>query len=303
MFCGTGKSLLMRYCKSTKKQKMCVYVFPSLSLIEQYNAEYLNDIPKTQVLIISSDLTGTTEDKTIQTFLKKKRDKIICITYQSYKTLLDNLGDTKINICVYDEAHHAVGETYQKLIFENERCEKQIFFTATPKNANGIVMYDRTNIKSGMCGNLVYDYTYLTGVNEGYLNPFEIRIDLSTENTNISLYESICRAILVSGNNRVLTFHSDVNTDRDTSVNNFVDEYKLIECFNKLLNTEEFSEKNDFYENITFIGLSGDIKQLDRKNILNDFDTTPNNEIYIISSCETIGEGIDTKKRKYVCIC
>jgi predicted helicase len=33
----------------------------------------------------------------------------------------------------------------------------------------------------------------------------------------------------------------------------------------------------------------------ERKKILNNFDLTPNNEIYIISSCETIGEGIDTK--------
>ena len=296
MFCGTGKSLLMRYCKSTKKQKLCVYVFPSLSLIEQFQADYLTDFPKDQILLISSDLEGTTNHTKIQTFLKKKRNKIICITYHSYETLLNNLGENIINICIYDEAHHAVGETYQKLIFEKyDYCEKQIFFTATPKNANGIVMYDRSNIESGMCGNLVYDYTYLTGLHEGYLNPFEIRIDLSTENTNISLYESICRAILVCGNNRVLTFHSDVNTDRNTSVHNFVDSDKFIECFNRLLLTEEFNDKRDFYKKITFIGLSSSIHSKDRKKYLDMFDTTPNNEIYIISSCETIGEGIDTK--------
>jgi len=154
-------------------------------------------------------------------------------------------------------------------------------------------MYDRTTIDSGMCGNLVYDYTYLTGLNEGYLNPFEIRIDLSTENTNNSLYESIGRAILVSGNNRVLTFHSDVNTDRNTSVHNFVDQIKFIECFNHLLISNEFSEKKYFYKKITFIGLSADTKN--KKKYLSSFDNTPSDEIYIISSCETIGEGIDTK--------
>ena len=87
MFCGTGKSLIMRYCKSTKKQKLCVYVFPSLSLIEQFQADYLTDFPKDQILLISSDLEGTTNPTKIQTFLKKKRNKIICITYHSYETL------------------------------------------------------------------------------------------------------------------------------------------------------------------------------------------------------------------------
>jgi len=123
MFCGTGKSLIMRYCKSTEKQKLCVYVFPSLSLIEQYKDDYLIDYSKENLLIISSDVEGTTEPEKITTFLENKINKIICITYNSYKTLLDNLGQDKINICIYDEAHHAVGETYQKLIFDNERCE------------------------------------------------------------------------------------------------------------------------------------------------------------------------------------
>jgi superfamily II DNA or RNA helicase len=289
MFCGTGKSLLMRYCKVVKKQKLCVFVFPSLSLIDQFTNDYLNDFPQENLLKISSELESTTDPKEIIKFLKRKKNKIICITYQSYKTLLDNLGETNINVCIFDEAHHAVGETYQKLIFENELCEKQIFFTATPKNANGIIMYDREQLDAGMCGKLVYDYTYLDGVNEDYLNPFDIRVDFSTKDTNISLYESICRAIIASGNNRVLTFHSDVNTRRDKSVKNFVNENQFIECFN------EFIEKRGFYKKITMVGLSSDISNKDRLKILKDFDETPDDEIYIICSCETIGEGIDTK--------
>jgi len=276
------------------QKKLCVYVFPSLVLIDQFHTTYLCDLPEKNVLKISSEQESTTDAKIIKSFLKKKRNKIICVTYQSYGTLLDNLGETKINICIYDEAHHAVGETYQKLIFENEVCEKQVFFTATPKNANGIIMYDREQPELNMCGKLVYDYTYLDGVNEDYLNPFEIRVDMFTENTNSSLYESICRAILASENNRVLTFHSDVNADRDKSVKHFVDEPKFKECFNKIL-SDEFPEKLNYYNKITMKGLMSEIKPSDRKLILNEFDITPNNEIFVISSCETIGEGIDTK--------
>ena len=298
MFCGTGKSLLMRKCKIIENQKLVVFVFPSLSLIKQFNDDYLNDYPSKNILKISSENESTTKSTQIIQFLCKTTNKIICVTYQSFETLLLNLGDTKINVCLFDEAHHAVGETYQKLIFENDICEKQIFFTATPKNVNGIIMYDRENINSGMCGKLVYDYSYLRGINEGYLNPFEIRIDMYTENNNKSVFESIARAIIVSDNNRVLTFHSDVNTDRDTSVKNFINENEFKECFKKVLKNEfnEFPEKLKKYKKIKMIGLYSVINPKQRAKILKEFDETSDDEVIVISSCETIGEGIDTKR-------
>ena len=299
MFCGTGKSLIMRNCKIIKNKKLIVFVFPSLSLITQFYEEYLNDYPKENMLIISSlnDHESTTESNQITNFLSKQTNKIICVTYQSFETLLDNLKDTKINVCLFDEAHHAVGETYQKLIFENNICEKQIFFTATPKNANGIIMYDRENINAGMCGKLVYDYSYLRGINEEYLNPFEIRIDMYTENTNKSVFECIARTILTTDNNRVLTFHSDVNTDRDTSVKNFVNEPEFKECFDKVLKNE-FPEKINKYKKnkIKMVGFYSEITPKQRAKMLKQFDETPDDEIIIISSCETMGEGIDTKR-------
>ena len=299
MFCGTGKSLIMKKCKAVRNKKCVVYVFPSLALIDQYNTDYLTDVPNECILKVSSEneTESTTDPALIVSFLKinKKNNKIICVTYQSYKTLLDNLGTNKINVCVFDEAHHAVGETYQQLIFNNDICEKQIFFTATPKNANGIIMYDRQEPESSMCGKLVYDYTYLDGTAQDYLNPFQIQIDMFTENTNVSLYETICRTVISSGNNRVLTFHSDVNTESSTSVKNFVNEPSFIQCFNKIVRTE-FPEKKDYYNKITMIGLSSNAKPQDRKQILVDFDKTSSTEIYVISSCRTIGEGIDTKR-------
>ena len=309
MFCGTGKSLIMRNCKIIKNKKLIVFVFPSLSLITQFYEEYLNDYPIENMLIISSlnDHESTTESNQITNFLSKQTNKIICVTYQSFETLLDNLKDTKINVCLFDEAHHAVGETYQKLIFENNICEKQIFFTATPKNANGIIMYDRENINAGMCGKLVYDYSYLRGINETclnpfginekVLNPFGIRIDMYTENTNKSVFECIARTILTSDNNRVLTFHSDVNTDRDTSVKNFVNEIEFKECFYKVLKNE-FPEKINKYKKnkIKMVGFYSEITPKQRAKILKQFDETPDDEIIIISSCETMGEGIDTKR-------
>jgi superfamily II DNA or RNA helicase len=230
MFCGTGKSILMRRCKIVQNKKLVVYVFPSLSLIKQFNSDYLGDYPSENVLCVSSDSSengSTTDPNQIMQFIHRPQNLIVCVTYNSFKTLIDNLGSHRISVCIFDESHHAVGKTYQQYISDNDVCDKQIFFTATPKNANGVVMYDRDHPETGMCGKLVYDYSYLRGVNEGYLNPFEIRIDMFIKNINKSIFESIARAMLSSGNYRCLTFHSDVNTERDTSVLNFVNDAEL----------------------------------------------------------------------------
>jgi superfamily II DNA or RNA helicase len=292
MFCGTGKSTLMRQSRINRGKKLVGYVFPSLSLIKQFQSDYLSDAPDGTVLQISSEAEATTDPTIIKRFLSKKENLIICVTYQSFKTLLDNLGDMKISVCHYDEAHHAVGETYQKLIFENNSCEKQIFYTATPKNANGVVMHDRERPDAGMC--LAYDYSYQKGLREGYLNPFEIRVDMFTENTNRSQYECLSRAILSSKNTRILTFHSDVKTDRPTSVHNFVNEDEFKKVFNEVQKRE--FPKNKTYKRITMIGMSAEMNGKERRDILDKFDKTSNDEIMIISSCETIGEGIDTKR-------
>ena len=57
----------------------------------------------------------------------------------------------------------------------------------------------------------------------------------------------------------------------------------------------KIAEKICYYKKIQIIGLSAEINMKERKRILTQFDKTLDNEIFIISSCQTIGEGIDTK--------
>ena len=85
---------------------------------------------------------STTDPKKIKNFLKLKTHKIILVTYQSYQVLLNCLDGMKIGLVCYDEAHHVVSPEYQKLVFETDYFEKEVFFTATPRNENGIIMYD-----------------------------------------------------------------------------------------------------------------------------------------------------------------
>lgn len=305
MFCGSGKSLIMSNVVAHLNNDLSVFVFPSLSLIDQFYTDYINinNTPNTpNVLRISSDENSTTNPQKIMIFLKKNTKKIICTTYQSLNILLKNLGGHKIGVCCFDEAHHSVGKTYQKYIFDSNYMKKQIFFTATPNNANGIIM--QGDIKKPIdeltpeiysdCGKLTYDYSYKRGVEEGYLNKFEVRYDIMcSETQNNPYYESIARAILTTGNNRVLTFHSKI-AKTPSSVYRFTNETKFINAFNHIITTE-FPEKKNYYKSIRMIGLDAKIKQTKRREILNLLDTSADNEIVIICSCRTIGEGIDTK--------
>jgi superfamily II DNA or RNA helicase len=310
MFCGSGKSRIIAEIIISQNQELSVVVFPSLALISQFCKGYLskevcpNELINHILLNVSSEIisnvVSTTEPDKILQFINLPTKKIICVTYQSLETLLDNIGDTKIGICQFDEAHRTTSSEYKKLIYDEPYksiYNKQVFFTATPVNKNNITMFDRECNAEGIygdCGELAYEYTYLQGVNDSILKSFDVRIDMYTENATSSIYETIVRAILVTGNNMVLTFHADVSEDSksDTSVKRFVDNNLFHAALEKIIKNE-FPDKKGKYKKITFRGLTGMDK--DKHKILTRFENTKDDEIFILASCATIGEGVDTK--------
>ena len=305
MFCGTGKSRIITNVIIHKKQNLNVVVFPSLALIRQYSTDYLNHtdfirhFKKHKIINVSSEhlvtIESTTDQYLIKKFLKNKSPKIVLVTYQSLHVLLECLEEKKIGLICYDEAHHVVSDECKKLVFGTDYYENEVYFTATPRNENGITMFDRDEPEKNMCGKIAYDYTYLNGLRDGFLNAFDICVDMYTENTNKSIYEAIARAILARNTSRVLSFHSGVNGESNTNVWNFVNEHEFRIVFDRIQRTE-FPEKKRYYKKITFRGMDGETKSDERTKMLKALDDTPDNEVYIISSCETIGEGVDTKK-------
>ena len=312
MFCGTGKSRVIKRIVIDQNKLLSVVVFPSLALIRQFTKDYLVNIgDKYGLLNVSSeelaDIQSTTDPKEIQHFINntktKKQKKIICVTYQSLQVLLDSTGDTTIGIMCFDEAHRTTGPETKELIYGDKYCkkyEKRVFFTATPVNANGITMFDREQDEIGTygdCGPLACEYTYLQGLRDGFLSLFELRADIYTQDIVANIYESIARAILATGNTRVLTFHADANekSKSETSVLRFVDKAKFIEAFRGVC-AKEFPDKVGMFADacITFTAITAETKNKDY--ILGAFDTCRDDEIYIVSSCRTIGEGVDTKK-------
>jgi superfamily II DNA or RNA helicase len=311
MFCGTGKSRVIKRIILELKHPLSVVVFPSLALIRQFTKDYLGNVRNIGLLNVSSEelahITSTTDPAQIHHFLHnpntKHQQKIICVTYQSLDVLLSSIGDTKIGIACFDEAHRTTSPEAKELVYGDEyrtKYEKQVFFTATPVNANGITMFDRERNEMGTygdCGPLACEYTYLQGLRDGILSLFELRIDLYTQDTLGNMYESIARAILTTGNTRVLTFHADAaaESDSETSVLRFVDKAKFVEAFRAVC-AKEFPDKVGVFadERITFRAITATTK--DKDAILSAFETCSDTEIYIVASCRTIGEGVDTKK-------
>eukprot|EP00854_Cymbomonas_tetramitiformis_P000351 gene351-655_t len=201
-----------------------------------------------------------------------KNKKFVCVTYQSYSKFINCCDASNIqpDVINFDEAHHILGKE-QAYKFD---CPK-FYFTATPSK----------NFED----DIIFTYTHYQGVQDSILNEYNIMVDFTSDN---SIYKKMARAILKSGNNRVLTFHNDVNGSGDTSVKRFVNQAVFKKEFENVLNTEFPSSKHK-YKNITFEGLYAESSN--REETLHDFDNTFDNEIYILSSCRTIGEGVDTK--------
>ena len=278
MFCGTGKSLVMFTYVTDRLEQFpySVFVFPSLALITQFQDDYLKNIPN--VLSVSSEPGSTTDQVIIKNFIELHEQKIICVTYQSLQTLME--VSPCPDVMMFDEAHHAV-ESYVSGTINDIDCKK-VFLTATPPDDE--------------LGPIVYEYMHHDGVIQGKLNDFNIMIDFSTENTNETIYDSIIRAVMKTKNSRVLTFHQRVNTDENTSVKNFVNQELLLKSFEKI--GKEFPGHG--YTSVKFLSIDAGTLPNERKKNLTLLDGGKEHEIVILSSCKTIGEGVDTKKANMI---
>ena len=166
-WCGTGKTRTFTVRTFVRQDKLTVIVFPSLGLINQYNNDYIaskqepfkSEFKKYKKLSFCSEdesamvdndktVTYTTDEQTLSKFLKKKTKKpaIVTVTYQSFEKFVNVIINETITInrLIYDEAHHAVGEKIQSIVFHSRRFNRRVkcteFWTATPVNRNGISM-------------------------------------------------------------------------------------------------------------------------------------------------------------------
>jgi superfamily II DNA or RNA helicase len=337
-WCGTGKTRTFTLSIFIYNQNLNVIVVPSLNLINQYNNDYIlsNEEPfKTEFksfecLSFCSDdekklkikdgrVKYTTNERKLGSFLKKPKQKLILVTYQSFEKFVGVVKSSgkHIDILIYDEAHHIVGDKIQNIVFRDPEFDavvgKTTFYTATAVNRNGIVMYDRECPENSDCGPISFEYPYYCAVEDGICKPFEVQIPLYTQKPEYktkyhAVFDIVIRACLSGQYDywNILTYHSYVNdnddcennTDNDsTFVKNFVNEKNqnlLKERFTYIQNTE-FPETKEIY-NVDDVILKGIYSKSKHNNdaIMEDFNQHIPGRIFILSSCGMINEGKDT---------
>ena len=301
-FCGTGKSRLAVKCilySIEQGNKNNIIVFPSISLVTQFNQDYLvqfsDTIPIMSVCsrdeLNNDEILYTTCPNQIECFMSEHQPKIICCTYQSLQNFKDNTQETNIDLVIFDEAHRSCSDKFSNIIYKKYNKQSlRLFMTATPTD----------KMKKDM--ERICYIPYYEALEHKYLKEFELRLDIGRKTKNkskyVSLYESIARAILKTGNNKILTFHSlankkheNVSTSR-SSASSFNNTKLFQQIFNNIVDTE-FPEQRGKYTKSSIKTIIANT--LNRTDILREFDEN-SNTIRIISSCQAIGEGVDTRE-------
>ena len=284
IFCGLGKSLIMK----TLLQELGgirLVVMPSLSLVNQFCHDYLDRdtyLPFCSLGECDDVMRATTQEEQVAAFLEGEPDGILVVTYKSLAKLLGFLEGREIEGALFDESHH-IAETQYNFIKELQILPKVAYFSATPpKNL----------------GQTVFEFSYADALN--YVDPdgesrpwsrdFRVLTAMYTDLPGDSMVETLARAIKDSGNGRVLTFHAQVNGESENSVKKFHKRCKALQGL--------FPDRT-----VTTRWMDATTSMADRARFLRELDETPNDEVYVIHSCETISEGVDTKCCNHVFFC
>ena len=353
MACGTGKSRVMiKIAESIlssfsvseedeeeqeERGKIILFVFPSLSLQDQFQRDYLlTYFPEINTLGVCSaqdisheignekgsekeeetrqllTISNTTDLQRIRSFLEEEEDededeeefasskpKLLCVTYHSLQNLEDLLieMDIRATAMMFDEAHWT-----KKQFFNAERtnriCERQLFVTATPTEEMR---------EYGICGPIVYDYSCARAIEDGFLSPFELRFLFHCDkNATQSRVQTMMKVAEETGNKRVLAFCSRVhvsgNDDDFDKEEDGDDEDSSLqeETENKKVSVSEFTTECISREISHVFRLDASVNMVNRRSLLSEFANTPGNELAVLSSCKTIGEGVDTKNANMI---
>lgn len=285
IFCGLGKSLIMKTLLQ-ELDGIRLVVMPSLSLVNQFCHDYLDMdsyLPFCSLGECDEVMRATTQEEQVAAFLEGEPDGILVVTYKSLAKLLGFLEGREIEGTLFDESHH-IDERQYNFIKELQILPKVAYFSATPpKNL----------------GQTVFEFSYAdalnyvdseTGESRPWSRDFRVLTAMYTDLPGDSMVETLARAIQESGNGRVLTFHAQVNGESENSVKNFHKRCKALQGL--------FPDRK-----VTTRWMDADTSMADRARFLRELDETPDHEVYVIHSCETISEGVDTKCCNHVFFC
>lgn len=112
------------------------------------------------------------------------------------------------------------------------------------------------------------------------------------EGSDAAVLRVLARSIAHTGSGRVLSLHSRAKVGEGCVRSFAVDENR--QQLEQLL--REFGA--DWVQAVRLEGLTAEDRG--RQELLDEFDATPDDEVFVLASCRTIGEGVDTKHANMV---
>ena len=266
IFCGLGKSVILLEL-IVRFDGLMAIVMPSLSLVQQFCGKYLAPHRHLAFCTLGESTEGvaigTTDPAEAAAF--SSDPGIFVVTYKSLAKLLEHVPD--IERLLFDEAHHVAEEANAYI----KGMDAEVaYFSATPDKD---------------VGTEVFRFSYFDSLmnDPQYSQDFRIQCGMFTGEQGDSLLELIERTAEKTGNKRILTFHSKVNGDSPTSVRTFA-----------RVAAAHFGDR------ATVAYMDADTPMGERVRLLERLDSTPDDQIFLLASCETIGEGVDTKRCNHI---
>jgi hypothetical protein len=268
MATGAGKTRVLLALPSAMKHTRIVYVFPTLGLIHQFKNDYLDKFTKIFPNYVEASSNSSLSDKDLKKVLSRKTYCVIT-TYDSLPKVLQLAVD--VDCVLFDEAHHADAPQCHKCMSENESKIKCVIRASATLNESDTPCFTypfHQAVKDGVCR----DYsTYCFIKKKG------------SEHELISYLEAHRKQ---TGNSKVMVFTTFTEAEKDgtTNVYQFMDQYR-----------DTLTKIGGWMQ-----GIVSSQSQDERQTILKTFESNADDQLSLLVSCRTIGEGVDTKKANVV---
>lgn len=265
--CGLGKTLIASHVLKESSYKKIICIAPLRISVEQLMDRISVFLPKYKHILVDSE--GTTDEYIIRDFIKNNSNFVIYSTYKSFINILNNvlIGDEYL---IVDEVHNALNmieifNKYGNILFMSATIPEEFYESIK-------------DIKS------IYRYNMSDGIKNGYICDYEIYLPYIEEfdennNKDSNKYDwnikinFLIEGLKKTGSQRCIVYLKNCN-ECDIFLNILKNKHTNIYC--------EKIDKN--------------INVKDRTNILRDFQSNLNYDLYIIVSVRILDEAIDIPK-------
>lgn len=331
MACGTGKTDIGLWVYEKLNPKICAVFVPSIALIKQIRADWLEQIKisnfetiqicsskdtsqredELKIQAIDLDFLITTETNVIRKFIEKNpKPKIIFCTYQSSLKLGDALNGKAVDFAVFDEAHRTASLVKKKnqkfthfnyaLYDENIKITKRLFMTATRRIAGskkkedviGQQLLSATMDKKEIYGNVCYSLSFLKAAEIGAIAKIKV---ITTVVTSEEAEKEIRNKSGTIINGQAIKTEQ---VAKQIAIRKAVDEHKI----NKLFSFHSSKTRAHSFVRNTSEGVGTHLKDFYTDYIIGDFNTFKrenimeafkNSEKAILSNVRCLIEGVD----------